>query len=158
MRFDSRLMSVIENTPETGRMFISLVRRPSERFRSAWHWYRHGVDVDVPIDHSAKLNTSIKSFVHKLATMEGITSLDEIRDQFKYRTGFDATSVEIVGSTLKSSTFGQQFSQVIQNIQSLNYLILVANRMEESLVAMAVELVSIDEKNAATLDWLYQLS
>ena len=139
VRFDSRLMSVIENTPGSGRMFVSIVRRPSERFRSAWHWYKHGAD-DASIDHSANFNTSIKSFVHRLATMEGITSMDEIRDQFKYRTGLDATSVELVGSTIKAANFEHEFTQIIQNIQSLNYVILVANRMEESLVALAIDL------------------
>ena len=138
VRFDNRLMSVIENSPQ-GRMFISIVRRPSKRFQSAWHWYDHGA-AESPHDHSGKLNMTIREFARKLETMEGITSLDDIRNQFKYRTGFDATAVELTGASLKSANFETRFQQIIQNIESLNYIILVADRMEESLIAMAVEM------------------
>ena len=138
VRFDNRLMSVVENSPQ-GRMFISIVRRPSERFQSAWHWYNHGA-ADSPHDHSSKLNMTIRTFAHKLETMEGITSLDDIRSQFKYRTGLDATSVELTGATLKSADFETRFHQIIQNIESLNYIMLVADRMEESLIALAIEM------------------
>ena len=138
VRFDNRLMSVIENSPQ-GRMFISIVRRPSKRFQSAWHWYNHGA-AESPHDHSGKLNMTIQEFAHKLETMEGITSLEDIRSQFKYRTGLDATSVELTGATLKAADFETRFQQIIQNIESLNYMVLVADRMEESLIAMAIEM------------------
>ena len=41
---------------------------------------------------------------------------------------------------MKSADFETRFHQIIQNIESLNYIMLVADRMEESLIALAIEM------------------
>ena len=94
--FDQKIFHLVKNT---GKL-VSIVRRPGNRFQSAWYWYDHGSSVS-QFDHSAQLNMSLTEFIKlssdSLADPKQ-TWLTNIRSKFKYRTGLDATSTELVGA------------------------------------------------------------
>jgi hypothetical protein len=83
---------------------------------------------------------SLVTFIAKMKTGDSMFR-ERIRSRFKYRTGLDVTSVELVGKELPQQEFDIELKTVIENISSMKWFVLVADRMDESLVIMADMLV-----------------
>ena len=66
-----------------------------------------------------------------------------VRGKFKYRTGLEATSTELIGDdVLSTPQFNSKFKRLIAHIQQMKWNVLIADRMDESLLVMAFDLVS----------------
>lgn len=138
-------------------MFVSIVRQPAERFRSAWGWYRHGKETFAGVG-----GLSLERFVELMcrehcSSWEGPVS-PELRTRgrpvalydsmvawavrryaavaFKHRTGLDATAEELVGLRTGDQTFPAQFAQLLADVAEGRVLLLVCERFEESLLVL----------------------
>lgn len=119
-------------TPTT---VISIVRRPSLRFQSAWYWYNLSAVIG-----GRSLTSFAESLVHGNATslLSKLEQHTKIRG--KFRAGLDSYSQELTGveklKVLKVE-FQAKFAALLQKIESLEWFIIVNERMEESLVLLA---------------------
>jgi hypothetical protein len=117
--FNPKLFSIV---PRTKRV-ISIVRRPSHRFESAWHWY----------NHSSKFHMELSQFATRVSA--GTINLQ----LFKYRTGLDATTEEMTGiRDFRSKIIIQKYAyeDLIGRILRRELVLLVAERLEESLLVL----------------------
>jgi hypothetical protein len=115
-------------------LFISICRRPSSRFRSAWSWYGHG----------KVLKTSLAGFTRELNHTGKVSSSFE--QSFRFRTGLDSVSKEIVGveggrlsmtGPFKGHhTDSDSFKEALKSILTSKYLVLVSDRFDESLLIL----------------------
>ena len=115
------------------KLLLSIVRRPSLRFRSAWVWY----------EHQKTLHITLEKFVHIIKTSSiyidcyiPFLNTNAKCHKFKYRTGLDATSEELVGYPKTSMWFKSKHDQLIKNIYERKIFILVADRLDESLLVL----------------------
>lgn len=118
--------------PNTQRM-ISIVRRPSSRFQSAWHWYNHSSTLHVKLSQYASL-------VSKYNSSDETKRLVDRMPRLKYRSGLDATTEELTGQAefrLKDSrTQLRAYDGLLQRITSQRLVLLVADRFDESLLVL----------------------
>ena len=117
--FSPKLFSIV---PRTKRI-ISIVRRPSHRFESAWHWY----------NHSSKFHMELSQFATRVSA--GTINLQ----LFKYRTGLDATTEEMTGiRDFRSKIIIQKsaYEDLIGRVLRRELVLLVAERLEESLLVL----------------------
>lgn len=114
---------LFEAVPSAERM-ISIVRRPSSRFQSAWHWYNHSSFLRMDLSQFA-VQQSLGTFHHS---------------KFKYRSGLDATTEELTGvADVRSKSWWVQqtaFAELVDRIISNRLLLLVSERFDESLVVL----------------------
>lgn len=119
--YSPRLFAAV---PSAKRM-ISIVRRPSQRFQSAWHWY----------NHSSFLHMDLPQFAAQQPP-----SGFALEPKFKYRSGLDATTEELTGiADVRSKTWRVQqtaFTELVDRVVSNRLLLLVAERFDESLVVL----------------------
>lgn len=109
---------------ESPTIVISTVRRPSSRFQSAWRWYNH------------KLSTgkSLSEFISNLNESSG--SRDILSKGFRYRTGLDATSEELIGLPVHDIKFNQRFEVLLELVRNKKIFLIVLDRLSECLVLM----------------------
>ena len=113
--------ALFQAVPSARRM-ISIVRRPSHRFQSAWHWY----------NHSSTLGMKLKQFARELRSQHFVP-------QLKYRSGLDATTDELTGMIdMRSKVWVQQaaFEDLVDRVISRRLFLLVAERFDESLLVL----------------------
>ena len=122
--------------PTTKRV-ISIVRKPSKRFCSAWSWY----------EHSSKLKMSLSTFIEE-ASREAEEGLlfnkiwnhliggGSLAKKFKYRTGLDATSQELTGSSVNQK-MSSEFTSLIDRVVDGQTFLLVTDRFDESLLVLS---------------------
>ena len=110
VRYSHELFQAMKS-PLKDQVILSIVRRPSSRFVSAWHWYQH----------DKKLHMNLKSFVnqHVINMKKDVSSASFCRYNpsiissfilnswygFKYRTGLDATTEELTLTTTGTNSF-----------------------------------------------------
>lgn len=118
------------NVVHDPKLLLSIVRRPSLRFRSAWMWY----------EHQKTLGVTLEQFVHIIKTSYDcylpFLSNSVKCHQFKYRTGLDATSEELVGYPTTSMWFNSRFEELIKKVNERKIFLLVADRLDESLLVL----------------------
>jgi hypothetical protein len=133
---------------------VTVVRNPAARFRSAWGWYEHGSDKS-NVTHSAHLSMNLTTFAQRAATEPAW--LRSIQPKFKYRTGLDSTSEELIGTRPSRfrdpGSFRRRFGALLQRIDPWNdeqqpsqlpllrrrqqFMPIVLERLDESLVVLA---------------------
>lgn len=99
--------------------FISICRDPSLRFRSAWTWYKH----------EKQLGISLSQFIEVL-NRSSVGSATR-RYAFKYRTGLESVSEELIGLVK-----GTSFSLLLKSILTSEIYLLVCDRFDESLLIL----------------------
>jgi hypothetical protein len=106
--------------------FISICRDPSLRFRSAYNWYQ--------LDK--QFGKSLSQFIEIL----NHTAVGSASQQyaFKYRTGLDSVSEELMGleESRSGSETGSSLSLLLKKILTSQYYILVSDRFDESLLIL----------------------
>lgn len=192
-------------------LFMSIVRRPSLRFRSAWTWYQHasafiinGIKtnrvlkymcfkefslerfvelmmayhstacrlpmflkemhyskediIKLPFNSICSQNLSSKGDIDIWTKIYGLyiklTSILWTRyaryisiNYFKYRTGLDATSEELVGLRTSDPAFADGFEQLLLDVMSGKVLLLVCDRFDESLLVMRRRILATGKNN-----------
>ena len=133
VHYSDRLLDVVP----AARLRVSIVRKPSQRFQSAWIWY----------DHARRLKMSLQTFIEKVASKQisacrhrYLPRLFQCYD-FKYRTGLDATSGELVGleaAKLAGAALHPKFERLLADVAAGRVLLLVADRFDQSLVVLAL--------------------
>jgi len=128
-RYHPRLFSAVRNTDRA----ISIVRRPAQRFASAWAWYEHG----------AALQTTLASFSRRCSQADSLRGLWyrwTTGAKFKYRTGLEASTEELVGAAgfAQSNVFVQRrlFGQLLGRVAAGKLVLLVTDRFDESLLIL----------------------
>jgi hypothetical protein len=117
---------IFEVVPSAKRI-ISIVREPSKRFESAWNWY----------GHSQRLGMSLSQFVSSIRQTPNMTPADvNYRYRLPYRTGLEATSEELLGKDSSDA----HFQALLGGIQEERFVLLVGDRMDESLVVLSAML------------------
>jgi hypothetical protein len=154
-QYSEKLLSVIK---KQNALFATIVRRPAYRFVSAWYWYHAGgadlhrrtrdEAVTVTMTSSSTLaprrtyavtsNETLQEFIRKVAVY-GEKAVSSAK--FKYRSGLDATSEELVGTMSSKFEFSRKYDDLLGKIRRLEYLVLVADRFDESLVLFSYEMV-----------------
>jgi len=115
------------------KLLLSIVRRPSLRFRSAWVWYEHQKTLDITLEKFVHI---IKTSYIYIDCYIPFLNTNAKCHKFKYRTGLDATSEELVGYPKTSMWFKSKHDQLIKNIYERKIFILVADRLDESLLVL----------------------
>lgn len=105
-------------------LVISIIRRPAFRFRSAWSWYEHDKLFGITLQ---EFSTSQQSKFY----------FQKNPKYFKYRTGLDITSEEIIGfSKFKHTQFNNEFYHLIEKMFNNKVFLLVSERFDESLIIL----------------------
>jgi len=127
--FSNKIFGLVS---DENKILVSIVRRPSLRFQSAWYWYEHGNHFST-VEHSANLNITLNEFVRQVSQGNYLYQehLINFSTRFKYRTGLDATSVELVGESVNSPVFQQHFNELLAAVNSSKYFLFVSDRMDE---------------------------
>lgn len=106
--------------------FISICRDPSLRFRSAYNWYQLDKQFGKSLSQFIEIlnHTAVGSASHQYT--------------FKYRTGLDSVSEELMGleESRSGSETGSSFSLLLKKILTSQYYILVSDRFDESLLIL----------------------
>eukprot|EP01031_Cornospumella_fuschlensis_P029240 gene29240-35296_t len=125
VRYDLQLPSGIVKAPY---LLVSSVRRPAHRFVSAWYWY--------DLEKATKM--SLLSFVRALnRSAEAAAGV-----HWRYRTGLDATSQELLGVELKGGASdkaafaGRLNSYLLPLIRSRQIFLVVCDRFDESMLML----------------------
>ena len=183
------LFRTVVNVPQ-GRaganvQFLSIVRHPVDRFRSAWTWYSLGA-TSVAKERSryskVKENepSDLERFVcqqlggqqrqqdcgPKSHTPTSILSQISVWSEwimnifafqffwplpspphFKYRTGLDATSEELVGMRSSESGFHGKFLDLLRDVITGKVLLLVCDRFDESLLVLERAVLRLQAKH-----------
>lgn len=147
--------------------FMSIVRHPALRFRSAWSWYKlsswfypstitfsafgtlYSLKLGVKplsLERFAALHppdcvdrSSVRISTQRNTILEQVMSRYVTyisRHHFKYRTGLDASSEELVGLRRQDPGFESGYGQLLQRVLSGKVLLLVTDRFDESLLVM----------------------
>lgn len=108
-------------------LLISAVRNPVDRFRSAWKWYKH----------EDSLKVSLVEFLHSLSDGDEY-KLSLSKKLFKYRTGLDATTEELIGHDSKASEddFLTEFIHLLISMVEEKTFIVVTDRFDESILVL----------------------
>jgi hypothetical protein len=130
--------------PNSRNKMMSIVRRPCGRFQSAWQWYSlHNLTSASADDREVQSLFEFTSFIHEsirpyVPAVSLISAVANIMYSFHYRTGLDATTMELLGITSNSVFLlrsASEFAQLMQRLQRNELLLLVADRFDESIVA-----------------------
>jgi hypothetical protein len=135
-QYHPQLLTVVRSRA----LLVTIVRRPASRFISAWYWYQAGgaeryrkADNESHVSSfSSKLNMTLKEFIG-----------GGKKAKFKYRSGLDVTTEELVGKYSSRADYERKFKDLLHRIDSGEMLVLVADRMDESLVVLAKEMVHL---------------
>lgn len=114
-------------------LLLSIVRRPSLRFQSAWVWYSHEKKLNINLEQYTNIITT--SYTYLDCYFPFINNNPKCY-KFKYRTGLDATSEELVGYPKTSKWFQNEFDNLIKKVYQRKIFLLVADRMDESLLVL----------------------
>ena len=182
VRYSKELFQIMK-TPRSDQVILSIVRRPSSRFMSAWSWYKHENQLHMSLNdfvnkHVVNIKKDVVSSKANCRVNPSILSSFILNNWhgFKYRTGLDATAEELTLTTagvnslnmLKSSLqwrwFGwmkkhkqssynntdinananadvsfpnTDYNRLLGDVASGRLFLLVADRMDESLVVLA---------------------
>lgn len=131
--YSRRIFRIISNP----RIIVTIIRKPSNRFLSAWNWY----------EHEKKSNCDIKNFIKELKKFNSFfgfiwsSCFFNTLFDFKYRTGLDATSSELVGKGKKESLsfisfllYPKGFQEFLSDVLLQKIFLLVTERFDESLL------------------------
>ncbi|RYH29736.1 hypothetical protein EON65_07560 [archaeon] len=123
VRYHMRIPTDLVQAPY---LLVSSVRRPAHRFVSAWYWYNLEKTTRMPLS----------SFIYASNQSEGaMTGI-----QWRYRTGLDATSEELLGMELVTSdkaTYAKRLNDYLLPLIRFDKLVLiVCDRFDESLLIL----------------------
>lgn len=79
---------------------------------------------------------SLSSFVR--LSVNG--SIATIKPTFKYRTGLEATTDELIGTYTSDEVYASKYKKLLQKIEDMIWFVLITDRIYESLVLLADEL------------------
>jgi hypothetical protein len=149
---------------KTNRM-ISIVRKPSLRFQSAWYWYNHSKKFhDITLNEFIEKNNNpyrselaknnidanaiagpsflkrfyniFKEIFSELIAKSMIGS-GSLSDKFKYRQGLDSMSQELTGVNMHNDGAAKgMYIDLLDRIKSGSLILLVADRFDESLLVL----------------------
>ena len=129
VHFHPRLYAAVSNT----NRIISIVRCPAERFASAWAWY----------EHEKELQTTLSEFVEEYVndySPRGLWYAWTRRPAFKYRTGLEASTEELLGEPgfTQKNPFIQRrhFDQLLERVVTGKLILMVTDRFDESLLVL----------------------
>lgn len=124
VKYDDRLYDII---PSAQRI-ISIIRNPSNRFISAWHWY----------NLNETTNMSLPQFIHNVYhDMKGTGLLSkQLLSKFRYRTGLDATIEELIGLSKYHPSFEHKFNEFLKRLMTGKVILLIADRFDESVLIL----------------------
>lgn len=129
-------------------LLFSSVRKPSRRFQSAFYWYQHHLPAGSvgTGSSSAGLGCSLRDL---LASFQGAAAVDgigagawlrEIAPRFKFRTGLDSQSAELMvtgpGAGRGVGSEEVAFSALLAAVRRGSLFLLVAERFDESLLVL----------------------
>ncbi len=119
------------------RIFFSIVRRPAYRFQSAWYWYKLDQSSQLSfVEFIEKAKQNSKLFDYSSNHNKRDNFIIELDKQWKFRTGLDSTSQELVGMSRYSRDFAALFHSLLDEITHLKLFLLVNERFEESLLVL----------------------
>lgn len=103
-------------------LIVTIVRNPIQRFISAWDWYEHEKKIAVSLSQFIKSYDKGKSCKIELFHCQ----------KFKYRTGLDSTTTELVTKVNISNYY-----KLILSVLQRQLFVLVTDRYDESLIILA---------------------
>ena len=107
---------------------ITIIRHPSERFQSSYHWYS--------LHNYTKL--TLQKFIYILNNdyTYGIYTY-YLSYLLPYRTGLDITTQEILGiSKFQWNYYQKKFNELLKDIINGKYILLITNRFDESMLLL----------------------
>lgn len=132
-QYHPQLLSVVRSRA----LFVTIIRRPAFRFVSAWFWYHAG---GAEKYRNADNESHLSSFSSMLnMTLKGFIGGGK-KAKFKYRSGLDVTTEELVGKYSSRADYERKFKDLLHRIRNGEMLVLIADRMDESLVVFAKEM------------------
>jgi len=106
----------LKNVVQNYWLDITTLRRPSNRFRSAWRWYSHMLPSNSKVGHSAKLGMSLKSFVSLVGiSLNKSSSINDI-STVMFRGSGDGNGNDN-GKTLQSNRKNDNNKNYIESIR-----------------------------------------
>lgn len=128
--FSDRIFEVVPRA----KFVVTIARRPSLRFISAWKWYKHEGRLGITLEDFIVRSRYISEFTMKSLTPTVLNFLFG----FKYRTGLDSTFTELSGlSYYEWWKYSESLDTIIAKMKQKSLFVLVTERMDESLVVLA---------------------
>lgn len=121
---------------------VSSVRRPAERFASAWYWYNLQVG-----EHTLR---SFADSFHPTAP----PAVPTVPVTWRYRTGLDATSEELTGRAVQSKGFRAAHDALLADIAEQRIFLIVCDRFDASVLILRW-LLQYTTHAADAADWMY---
>ncbi len=101
---------------------MTIIRNPIQRFISAWDWYEHEKELAMPLS----------KFIQSYDRSKSCKNEPLHCHQFKYRTGLDSTTAELVAKVSISNYY-----VLLSSILQRQLFVLVTDRYDESLIILA---------------------
>eukprot|EP01036_Dinobryon_divergens_P027635 gene27635-36441_t len=144
------------NSSSSSIILLSIVRKPSSRFKSAWQWYEHGqrmgnisleefVDNLLADDEKGKYPSKEKdswglrfTFLEFYYCVGGFAGPKSKSSGFRYRTGLDATFEELSGLSNKDSVQKRTrfLMNLVRKMAQQKVFLMVCDRFDESVLVL----------------------
>eukprot|EP01041_Mallomonas_annulata_P000160 gene160-271_t len=125
-----RLFSLV---PSAKGKVLTIVRHPADRFRSAWAWYEHWNKYSHKT-HSSRLGISLNKYTSMIARHPSSSKSHHIP---LLHRGLNAMTEELVGLPCCNEKFVRQFENLLHGIYSWKWMVLIAERFNESLLILS---------------------
>lgn len=112
-------------------LLVSSVRRPGDRFQSAWNYFQIG-------GHRGVSQSKFIDMLHERVA-NGFNDLSEklfVEKWYKYAVGLEATSQEITGAAIDAETFAASFQDVLRRVFDYRLFLIVCDRFDESILVL----------------------
>jgi hypothetical protein len=127
---------VLNEIVPTADYIVSIVRKPSLRFQSAWQWYGLANTTQTTLSNFISRMSRLKAYIPDSL----ISAAANVLYSLHYRTGLDATTMELTG-IMNNWYFGfcgkEHFLEMLRRLQNRKLFLLVADRFDESVVVLA---------------------
>jgi hypothetical protein len=113
-------------------LFVSIIRKPSLRFLSAWHWYKLYKKLD---------NITLDTFINIMLKQQGNNKVNnllrkKLNKKLKYRTGLNSYSEELIGfrEIENPKKFKLLYKQLLMKVKNNEIFLLICDRFDESII------------------------
>lgn len=124
------------------RITLTIVRRPSKRFQSAWHWYQlyensYNISLHQLIQYlsSSSQASSSPHFTQPNQPNQHI-NIKQLIQTWNFRSGFNSISQELTGFPSNHPSFSSEYSFLLKQILSFEVYVLITDRFSESLLIL----------------------